>query len=307
MPKYIVSRLTASSVSLPRSLVKLERAIAFHAYTAVLFTRSDLKTIFFPVLAFACTVAPVHSIPRLLLGMIWIWIHQLMCNVSNQARSQLEDAINKPWRPLPARRVTEQQAITLRWVTVFICFGISALIGPDLILITVGLLLTTLLYDEMGLAGHFIGKNLCNIAGYTSIEIGATKLVGVSGELDYVSITAVCLSGALIFTTVQAQDFADVEGDSALGRITFPIYAPELSRAITLFAIPFWAWGLGIFWDIGPWCRGTYSVIGALLGWRYYTLRTPAADRQSYLLYNVSIFRFVLHTTWGILYIDEAV
>ena len=54
--------------------------------------------------------------------------------------------------------------------------------------------------------------------------------------MDFVSVTAVIISGILIFTTIQAQDFPDVEGDKALGRMTFPIYAPmELSRAFTLF------------------------------------------------------------------------
>ncbi len=101
--------------------------VTYHLYTAFLFSRSDFKTILFPVVciklntcsrpkaesvlqsAFACAVAPVHSI--LLLGMLWIgWTHQLMCNVSNQARSCDEDAINKPWRPLSSGRITERHA-----------------------------------------------------------------------------------------------------------------------------------------------------------------------------------------------------
>ena len=101
-----------------------------------------------------------------------------MCNVSNQARTRLEDALNKPWRPLPAGRITEPQALVLRWVTVAVAFGCSALHGGDLILTTLGLFLTTFAYDELGLAGHHIGKSFCNIGGYTTFEIGATKLMG---------------------------------------------------------------------------------------------------------------------------------
>ena len=128
--------------------------------------------------AFACATAPLCSLDRLLSALVWVWAHQLMCNVSNQARTHLEDAMNKPWRPLPAGRITEPQALVLRWVTVVAAFGCSALHGGDLMLTTLCLFLTTFAYDELGLAGHHIGKSFCNIGGYTTFEIGATKLMG---------------------------------------------------------------------------------------------------------------------------------
>ncbi|KAI0704551.1 UbiA prenyltransferase family-domain-containing protein [Earliella scabrosa] len=275
------------SIRFSRPLAALRESCVYHAYTAFLFTKSDLKTILFPVTAFACAVAPVYSFRRLLLGMTWIWAHQLMCNVSNQASTPAEDALNKPWRPLPAGRVSERKARLLRWLVVLACLTLSASIGLDLLCVTLGLLLTTFLYDEMGLAGHYIGKNLCNIGGYTTIEIGATKLMGATRDLDRVSMFAVCLSGALIFTTIQAQDFADTEGDSALGRVTFPIYAPEFSRTFTLFALIAWSCGLSAFWDIGPAYRAAFIGLGALVGWRYYSKRTVEADCRSYVLYNI--------------------
>ena len=241
---------------------------------------------------------------------MWVWIHQFMCNVSNQARGRVEDAVNKPWRPLPAGRVTEHQAFVLRWVTVAACFACSALHGPDLVLTTLGLFLTTLAYDEGGLSGHYFGKSLCNIGGYTTFEIGATKLMGASTfapitvpysyqtlaypalgptrDLDVVSLTAVAISGALIFTTIQAQDFADVEGDAALGRKTFPIYAPGLSRVASLLAMCAWSLVLACFWGVGPLCGGAFVAFGSFVGCRFYFLRTAEEDARSYVLYNVS-------------------
>lgn len=109
---------------------------------------------------------------------MWIWMHQFMCNISNQSRGAAEDAINKPWRPLPAGRITESQATALRWASVGLCAWWSAMYGPDLVLPTLTLFITTFLYDELGFAGHYIGKNFCNIGGYTSFEIGATKIMG---------------------------------------------------------------------------------------------------------------------------------
>lgn len=105
-------------------------------------------------------------------------MHLLMCNISNQARSKGEDAINRPWRPLPSGRLTEYQAISLRWKSAIICLLWSISYGWDMTLVTGSLIFTTLVYDELGAAGHVIGKNLCNIGGYTTFEIGAAKLVG---------------------------------------------------------------------------------------------------------------------------------
>lgn len=102
-----------------------------------------------------------------------------MCNVSNQLRGDAEDAVNKPWRPLPAGRITGGQAIALRWGTVAMCAWCSSACGTDLVLVTLTLFTTTLLYDDMGLAAHHVGKNFCNIGGYTTFEIGATKLMGM--------------------------------------------------------------------------------------------------------------------------------
>ncbi|EKM50744.1 uncharacterized protein PHACADRAFT_188269 [Phanerochaete carnosa HHB-10118-sp] len=261
--------------------------LRYHAQTVVLFTISDLKTIFFPISVFACATAPLHSAPRLLWGFMWIWMHQLMCNISNQSKGAAEDAINKPWRPLPAGRITEPQATALRWISVGLCAWWSAMYGPDLVLPTLMLFITTFLYDELGLAGHYIGKNFCNIGGYTSLEIGATKIMGASREIDYISTTAVCISGALIFTTIQAQDFADVEGDKQLGRVTLPIYAPEFSRAFTLGALIGWSIFLSWFWHIGPLCAIGFIGMGTFVGLRYYTRRTEAEDRESYVFYNI--------------------
>lgn len=106
--------------------------------------------------------------------------------------------------------------------------------------------------------------------------------------MDGVSITAVCISGALIFTTIQAQDFADVEGDRMLGRRTFPIYAPELSRQVTLLAVIGWSIFLGWFWKIGLLFRVVYVVLGGFVGLRYYLIREAHADRITYMLYNAS-------------------
>ena len=129
-------------------------------------------------MSFASATAPVHSLSNLIQGCFWIWIHLILCNVSNQVKGRIEDSVNRPWRPVPSGRISESQAYSLRWVMVIACIGWSSLYGFDMVLVTLGLVITTLFYDEGGLAGHWIGKNFCNVGGYTSFELGATKLMG---------------------------------------------------------------------------------------------------------------------------------
>jgi 4-hydroxybenzoate polyprenyltransferase len=101
-----------------------------------------------------------------------------MCNVSNQCRSKDEDIINRPWRPVPSGRISAGEAVVLRWTLVFFCVSWSALHHSALTLSTFSLVTTTFLYDELELARHPIGKNLCNIGGYTAFEAGATMMMG---------------------------------------------------------------------------------------------------------------------------------
>lgn len=127
---------------------------------------------------FACATAPLYSVFNSLQSVAWIWIHLLLCNVSNQARSKEEDAVNRPWRPLPSGRINQSQAIILRYWTVVICVLWSSSYGLDLIAVTIALIATTWLYDEGGASKTALGKNFCNVAGYVSFELGATKLMG---------------------------------------------------------------------------------------------------------------------------------
>ncbi|KAG5718710.1 Digeranylgeranylglyceryl phosphate synthase [Termitomyces sp. T112] len=260
--------------------------LAGHIYTLILFSWSDYKTIFLPITAFACATAPVQSLSNLIQGCIWIWIHLILCNVSNQARAKEEDEINRPWRPLPSGRITIGQAFTLRWVMVVFCIVWSAAYGAEMILVTLGLVATTLFHDDAGFSNHPVGKNLCNVGGYTTIEVGATRIMANQGSLDSISIQAILLSALVIFTTIQAQDFPDVEGDSAIKRVTFPIYAPEFSRLFTLTVISLWSLLLCWLWDIECFIAVPYVSLGIYVGSRYYFLRTQTADRYSYIIFN---------------------
>ncbi len=100
----------------------------YHIHTVFLFTYSDIFTIIVPETLFALlstlsgtvlTTAPRPSIGEVLhetpVIVFWIWINLLPFAVDNQRHAEAiaEDLLNKPWRPLPARRISSSAARTV--------------------------------------------------------------------------------------------------------------------------------------------------------------------------------------------------
>ncbi|KAI0666311.1 UbiA prenyltransferase family, partial [Trametes maxima] len=197
------------------------RRLGEYAYTLWLFTRSDLKTILFPTLVFGTAAAPVTSTSHIAPRALWIWLHLLQFCVSNQSFSPDEDASNKPWRPIPSKRITPSSARRLRWALLALCLLLSWYYS--LVPASVALALGTLAHNEFGLDAHWIPRNVCNAVGYAAFNAGATYISCGNGCASKASsIAAQVLNALVILTTIQAQDFQDTEGDRATGRKTLP-------------------------------------------------------------------------------------
>jgi 4-hydroxybenzoate polyprenyltransferase len=91
----------------------------------------------------------------------------------------------------------------------------------------------------------------------------------------------------MILTTLHAQDFADVEGDSKGGRKTFPILFPTGSRIVASAAMVFWSTFLCQLWSIGPIYTLIFVLLGCWLSTRFWFERSVDADKTSYVVYNV--------------------
>ena len=125
---------------------------------------------------------------------------------------------------------------------------------------------------------------------YLEVQGLTGNILGPGLSFDNVSRAAVGFSTMIIFSTIHAQDFSDVEGDAADGRITFPMYAPEVSRLLILLVIPLWSVGLSLYWGLGQFSTSAISLFGILIGLRFYQLRSARSDRSSYVLFNVSLY-----------------
>ncbi|KAK0478768.1 UbiA prenyltransferase family [Armillaria novae-zelandiae] len=277
----------------PKTYQSIDR-VKEHARTLFLFTYTDYKTIFLPITLFACAAAPVQHVTLLFYGMAWTWLHQLHIDVSNQYRSVAEDAINRPWRPLPSNRLTDQQASYLRYALPPVCLFFSIAGGRDVVFASIVLSIAFVLYDDFGLAGHWIGKNIMNCIGYLGFEYGATKIMAGSTTLRPEARLSLLMSGLIILTTIHAQDFPDVEGDKAMGRITLPLYAPLFSRLLVCIGVPMWSIILSFTWDISPGKRILLICFAIFVAWRFYRYKTASREATSYVFYN--IWLFAVHT-----------
>jgi len=98
----------------------------------------------------------------------------------------------------------------------------------------------------------------------------------------------------IMCTTIQAQDFCDMNGDAEQGRLTFPLVYPSFSRLSMPITMAFWSAFLYIASDASWLVRFATSVLGVAVGARLYVLRSEEEDKMSHKLYDVSVIQFVI-------------
>ncbi|KAI0768628.1 UbiA prenyltransferase family-domain-containing protein [Trametes elegans] len=257
-------------------------------YTLWLFTFSDLKTILIPTFVFGTAAATPSSTTHMLLRAVWIWLHLLQFCISNQCLSPDEDGTNKPWRPIPARRISTAAARRLRWAMLAVCLAVSAQYGVGLA--SAVLMLATLAHNELGMDARWLPRNVCNAVGYAAFNAGATYVRRSGAEHcgpRAMAVPAQVLNALVILTTVQAQDFQDAEGDRAVGRKTLPIIAPAASRWAMMFLLPAWSAFLSLYWRTSTVHGAVLLAFGITVASRFVFRRSAPADRLSYRIYNV--------------------
>ena len=107
-------------------------------------------------------------------------------------------------------------------------------------------------------------------------------------EVDSTGCLAVALSAGIILTTIHTQDYKDVRGDAAAGRITLPIAYPVLSRVVTAFILLAWSWGISLTWRLDNITAAAMGVLALIVGVSFVARRDTRADLISSHLYNVS-------------------
>ncbi|KAL8833477.1 MAG: hypothetical protein Q9170_004251 [Blastenia crenularia] len=239
-----------------------------HLYTTWLFTVSDIKSVIVPETILGLTSALSGSLltnndtpqpweiflrtPKVIL---WNWLNLFLFDLCNQSQTQsvLEDSVNKPWRAIPSRRISATQTRTLLLLVVPSVYLATLKLGGTWESVT--LMIGTWMYNDLGGADNgVVVRNLLNGFGYICYSSGSMKVATGFGQNDLNETSSIWLGmiGAIIFTTLQMQDMADVHGDAKRGRMTIPlIYGDRAAR--WSIAVPVVAWSLicPAFWGVG--------------------------------------------------------
>ncbi|KAJ7689546.1 hypothetical protein B0H17DRAFT_1011960 [Mycena rosella] len=268
------------------SITPIADALVYHANTLWLFTKSDFMTTMIPISIFAIVAAPLTSIRNLPHLVFWLWFHLLHFNASNQTAS-LEDATNKPDRPLPAGRITLQAALVLRWALMPMCWALSLAYSKEVMFSSMALSAFTFIYNELGgSSAHFVFRYSLNGLGFAAFEAGTTLVA--SACLDKAGWLAILLSACIFATTIFAQgSSAFLVGDALISRDTIPLRFGSPSRIALLVGVVAWSIGLSQIWNVDVYSAVAFTVLGAFAGARFIKHTTIEEDRNSYFYYNV--------------------
>lgn len=297
----IVSVSQRSDADVPK-----KRSLLFFIRTLWLFTRSDIKTVVGPQVAFGLVSAFSGSrlttnpspngleiatrLPQLIL---WIWSTLLVHTISNQrlASSVVEDSANKPWRPLPTRRLTPAEARRLLLSLIPIVVLTSFLLGGwDGMQATIALQMFSYMYNDLGGANEsFIIRNTLNACGLTCFSVGAgTVATGIAAghSLNQRAYIWMALLAGVVTSTVHTQDLADEEGDRVRGRKTIPlIYGEEVARWSIAIAVVAWSVVCPAFWRLTLLGYLPPLAVGGTLSMRVVCFQNIRADEISWQIW----------------------
>ncbi|RAL17615.1 UbiA family prenyltransferase, partial [Aspergillus homomorphus CBS 101889] len=268
-----------------------------------LFTESDFPTFVLPNSAFGIFGAlagpalsdPLSCLPttaqvlllRLPLVILFNWVAVLIFDVANQRTSDAvrEDQINKPWRPLPMGRISEEQSRRLLMATIplALAYTYTVDIWQEMALI----LVLTWLYNDLR-GGDEIVRNPIIAVAY-GLYNAASLRVAVGGDIVDISgrgyLWVTMISG-VILTTMQIQDLKDVEGDLSRGRLTIPILIGQ-SPARWMLAGLILAWSPACvwFWHLPWWGYLLPTAVAIAVGLLIIQPRTFRADPVAWRLW----------------------
>ncbi|KAK0120342.1 hypothetical protein ONS95_011747 [Cadophora gregata] len=288
-----------------------DRTFLFHAKTAFLITKSDVKTTILPATTFALTASlsgvltsssPTAStstssssptlttlLLSLLKSIIWTWLNLWIFNLSNQRlpNSILEDSINKPWRAIPSGRLSASQARLLLLLSIPLVLLSTLYLGGTKE--SLFLMVLTWIYNDLGAAEEcFLIRHINNALGFTTFGAGAAQVAcyGSGSALNTTTYCWLAVIAVAITCTIQFQDMEDQEGDRMRSRRTLPIVLGDSqTRRINALTIIVFSFVAPAFWRLS---LAGYTVpvgLGLVIAVRTLVRRELKADRQTFKLW----------------------
>ncbi|KAG7425472.1 putative sucrose utilization protein SUC1 [Fusarium oxysporum f. sp. raphani] len=284
------------------------KKLAYHFVTLCLFTKSDMPTStgINTTFAIAGILAGPGTISNadiewndmgkgILVALYFTWHLTLCFNLGNQRQPQsvIEDGVNKPWRPIPAGRISPE--LTHKWQLVSIV-SLLALCYTTLGAWqeTAFYLFCTWLYNERAWGDKsWWQRALMNACGITTNRV-ATLRVAVTAiqanshenfEFTNKGLGWFLMCASLVFTTIQVQDLRDQEGDKLIDRQTFPLILGDApTRWITAVAVMIWSLVCPLYWGLGVVGCAVPILTGAIVSAHMLICRSREQDQTSFRL-----------------------
>jgi 4-hydroxybenzoate polyprenyltransferase len=234
-----------------------QRSLNYHFHTLLLFTYDQFFDTIIPGTIFgllATLSGPSLALPppsflsiltRTPLISTWLWLIILQFCLQNQCStgSPEEDALNKPWRPIPSQRISLGNAKKLLRATHVVAGLTSWYLGT--IYPFVAWTALSILYNDLGgsdrsglVRNIFCGGFFtCSFGGALMIALGPVDMS--KDAIQWTLLVCCCI----LLTTIQTQEFRDEFGDRARGRRTL---VTELGRTRALWTV----YGTVGFWSL---------------------------------------------------------
>ena len=277
----------------------MKKQVYHYLQTFWLLTQSDLWTFVIPNTAFGIfggLAGPIlttnfHREPwtvltRAPLVVAWNWLNLSIFNLANQRLpdSVAEDFINKPWRPIPAGRMSTIQMRRVLLATI-----------PTVSLInyvwlgawkeTIALICLTWMYNDLrGGDENFVLRNFIIGTAFGLYNSGSLQVACSSHHtLHARGRMWVGVISTVVFSTMHIQDLQDVTGDKLRGRRSAPlILGDSVARWTLAISIPIWSFlcplylGMPWFGFLAP------GFVGGIIILRLFLRRGPREDCMSW-------------------------
>lgn len=221
--------------------------------------------------------------------MLWNWLNLFVFNLANQRHpdSVAEDKINRPWRPLPAGRISILHTRQLLLLAIPVVLRLSVYLGAweeTALLYTMNWVYNDLNGGDDG----FIIRNVLLALAFSQYNKGSLRVAtGTGFDLLPRAWRWIWLTSAVIGTTMHIQDVKDVEGDRAKNRRTMPIVLGD-GPARWSVAIPVVIWSVvcPAFWELDVPGYVLPVVLGMAIAGRILFLRERVADKRTWKMWT---------------------
>lgn len=215
----------------------------------------------------------------------WIWLNLFSLDLANQRldESIQEDAVNKPWRPIPAGRLSQQKARYLQIIIIPTTLAFSYVVGG--LQESFVMMALNWIYNDLGAANeNFWLRNLMNALGFMDFIVGATVVIGGPGAaLSRSGWVWVSMMGGCIFTTISLQDLYDQDGDSARGRKTAPLVLGDFScRMMVSAGLMAWSFAAPFYVGVTLPNLGVLVMLALVIISRTFVFRSAICDRCTF-------------------------